>query len=80
MNRTLLLAGVAATLFAVNANAMDFDQYISAKGAFVKMENDADVNSHYSFSGMNHHYIRFWTINIKMMFGELDWLMERQLP
>lgn len=47
MNRTLLLAGVAATLFAVNANAMDFDQYISAKGAFVKMENDADVNSHY---------------------------------
>lgn len=56
MNRTLLLAGVAATLFAVNANAMDFDQYISAKGAFVKMENDADVNSHYSFSGMNHHY------------------------
>ena len=30
MNRTLLLAGVAATLFAVNANAMDFDQYISA--------------------------------------------------
>lgn len=56
MNRTLLLVGVAATLFAVNANAMDFDQYISAKGAFVKMENDADVNSHYSFSGMNHHY------------------------
>lgn len=56
MNRTLLLAGVAATLFAVNANAMDFDQYISAKGAFVKMENDADVNSHYSFSGMKHHY------------------------
>lgn len=65
MNRTLLLAGVAATLFAVNANAMDFDQYISAKGAFVKMENDADVNSHYSFSGMKHHY---------------NWLMERQLP
>lgn len=80
MNRTLLLAGVAATLFAVNANAMDFDQYISAKGAFVKMENDADVNSHYSFSGMITTIIRFWTINIKMMFGELDWLMERQLP
>lgn len=56
MNKTLLLAGIATTLLAANANAFEFNQYISAKGAFVKMENDADINSHYSFSGTNHHY------------------------
>ena len=55
MNKTLLLAGVAA-VFAVNANAAELNPYVSAKAAFVKMENDTNVNSHYSFSGANHHY------------------------
>ena len=43
MNKTLLLAGVATALFAFNANAMDFNQYVSAKGAFVKMKNDTSA-------------------------------------
>lgn len=55
MNKTLLLAGVTA-LFATNANAFEFNPYVSAKAAFVKMENDATLDSHYSFSGKNHHY------------------------
>ena len=47
MNKTLLLAGVATTLFAVNASALEFNPYVSAKAAFVKMENDAKVDSSY---------------------------------
>lgn len=47
MNKTLLLAGVAA-LFATNANAFEFNQYVSAKGAFVKMENDSNVDTTYT--------------------------------
>lgn len=65
MNKTLLLAGVASALFAFNANAMDFNQYVSAKGAFIKMKNDAGVNSHYSFSGKNHHYNKILDNNHK---------------
>ena len=55
MNKTLLLAGVAACLVASNANAMDFNPYVSAKAAFVKMENDANVNSDYSSGGQTHY-------------------------
>lgn len=53
MNKTLLLAGIATTLFAANANAIEFNQYVSAKGAFVKMENDANADSHYFYK--NHY-------------------------
>lgn len=53
MNKTLLLAGVAA-VFATNAEAVELNSYVSAKAAFVKMENEANVNSDYSFSGKNH--------------------------
>ena len=51
MNKILLLTGIATTLFAVNANAVELNPYVSAKAAFVKMANDANVNSDYSFSG-----------------------------
>lgn len=54
MNKTLLLAGVAA-VFAVNAQATELNPYVSAKAAFVKMENDASVASDYSFSGQMHY-------------------------
>ena len=41
MNKTLLLAGVAACLFATNANALDFQQYVSVKGIYSDMSNEA---------------------------------------
>lgn len=40
MNKTLLLAGVAC-LFAAQANANDFNQYVSAKVSRTQMQNDA---------------------------------------
>ena len=55
MNKTLLLAGIATSLLAANANAVELNPYVSAKAAFVKMENDANVNSDYSFGGTTHH-------------------------
>lgn len=54
MNKTLLLAGVAA-VFAANAQAAELNPYVSAKAAFVKMENDASVASDYSFGGQTHY-------------------------
>ena len=65
MNKTLLLAGVATALFAFNENAMDFNQYVSAKGAFVKMKNDTFVDSDYSFGGVTHHYNKILDNNHK---------------
>ena len=41
MNKTLLLAGVAACFFAANANALDFHQYVSVKGTYNDMSNEA---------------------------------------
>lgn len=55
MNKTLLLAGVATALFAANANAVELNPYVSVKAAFVKMENDAKVDSDYSFGGQTHY-------------------------
>ena len=40
MNKTLLLAGVAACLFAANANAIELKQYMSAKLTYSDMSND----------------------------------------
>ena len=40
MNKTLLLAGVAAFLFASNANALDFNQYVSGKVTFSDASHD----------------------------------------
>ena len=54
MSKTLLLAGIATSLLAANANAVELNPYVSAKAAFVKMENDANVNSDYSYSGRYH--------------------------
>ncbi len=56
MNKILLSASIATALFALNANAIELNQYVSTKAAFVRMENDAYANSHYSYSGINHHY------------------------
>lgn len=55
MNKTLLLAGVAFSVAAFNANAVELNPYVSAKAAFVKMQNDANVNSDYSSSGVTHY-------------------------
>ena len=41
MNKTLLLACVAC-LFATQANAADFQQYVSTKLSRTQMQNDAD--------------------------------------
>ena len=40
MNKTVLLAGVASALFAVNANAIEFTPYVSGKITYSKMEYD----------------------------------------
>jgi len=40
MNKTLLLAGVAACLFAANANAVELNQYVSGKLTYSDMSND----------------------------------------
>ena len=45
MNKTLLLAGVAACLFAANANAIELKQYMSAKLTYSDMSNDVNVSS-----------------------------------
>ena len=55
MNKTLLLAGIATTLLAANANAVEYTPYVSAKAAFVRMNNDASVTSDYSAKGVTHH-------------------------
>ena len=39
MNKILLMAGVATVLFATNANALDFQQYVSVKGTYNDMSN-----------------------------------------
>ena len=39
MNKTLLLAGVAACLFAANANAVELKQYVSGKLTYSDMSN-----------------------------------------
>ena len=50
MNKTLLLAGVAACLFAANANAIELKQYMSAKLTYSDMSNDVNVSTDgYSF-------------------------------
>lgn len=59
MNKTLLLASVATALFAANANAVELNPYVSAKAAFVKMKNDANVVSDYSASGVTHYQNSF---------------------
>ena len=59
MNKTLLLAGIATTLLAANANAIELNPYVSAKAAFVKMGNDANVDSDYSFGGQTHYQNTF---------------------
>lgn len=41
MNKILLLAGVVVSLFATNASAGDFNQYVSNKLARTQMRNDA---------------------------------------
>jgi outer membrane autotransporter protein len=40
MNKMLLLAGVAAGLFAANAQALEFTPYVGAKVKYVDMSND----------------------------------------
>ena len=55
MNKTLLLACIATTLFAANAGAVEFNPYVSAKAAFAKMKNDAAVDSDYSFGKQTHY-------------------------
>lgn len=40
MNKTLLLAGVAACLFTANANAVELKQYVSGKLTYSDMSND----------------------------------------
>lgn len=40
MNKTLLLAGVATALFAFNANAMDFNPYVSGKLTYGEVNVD----------------------------------------
>ena len=40
MKKTLLMAGVATALFAVNANAFDYNQYVSAKLTYAFASHD----------------------------------------
>lgn len=56
MNKTLLLATIASTALAFGAQAAEFNPYISAKGAFVRMQDKAKVDSDYSYSGVTHYY------------------------
>lgn len=43
MNKTLLLAGVAACLFSANAHAFDVNPYVSAKLRYSMMDNELKV-------------------------------------
>lgn len=45
MNKTLLLAGVAACLFAANANAVEFNQYVSGKLTYSDASHDVKWDS-----------------------------------
>ena len=42
MKKTLLLATIATSIFALNANAMDFNPYVSAKLKYAVMDNSVD--------------------------------------
>lgn len=43
MNKILFLSGVAAGLFAANANAGELTPYVGAKFRYVNMSNEADL-------------------------------------
>ena len=45
MNKTLLLAGVAATLLAANVNAAELNTYVSGKLRYADMSNDVNDTS-----------------------------------
>lgn len=45
MNKTLLLAGVAATLLAANVNAAELNTYVSGKLRYADMSNDVNDSS-----------------------------------
>ena len=47
MNKTLLLAGVTACLFATNAMALDLQQYVSVKASYSDMSNEAKTSETY---------------------------------
>ena len=54
MNKALLLAGVAACLFAANANAFETKPYVSAKLRYSMMDNElklTDEDGSWEFSG-----------------------------
>ena len=48
MNKTLLLAGVAVSLFAANANAADLQQYVSAKLTYSDASHDVKWTDTYT--------------------------------
>lgn len=51
MNKTLLLAGVAACLFAANANAVELNQYVSGKLTYSDASHDVKWDSEDSEAG-----------------------------
>ena len=48
MNKTLLLASVATALFAISANATDFNPYVSAKAAWLKTQDNVKTHILYT--------------------------------
>ena len=51
MKKTLLLAGVATFIFAANANAFDFNQYVSAKVNYAFASHDVDYTNLWASGG-----------------------------
>ena len=55
MKKIVLLSGVSAALLSLNANAMEFNPYVSLKGSIAQIQNDTNAFSDYSYGGVTHH-------------------------
>lgn len=56
MKKTILMAGIAISLFAFNANALDFNPYVSVKATYTDLKADLNYKSTYFFETESQSY------------------------
>lgn len=67
MNKTLLLAGVAACLFAANANAVELNQYVSGKLTYSDASHDVNGITKMVKLENRNSAIMFWVVVLLMV-------------
>ncbi len=56
MKKTILMAGIAISLFAFNANALDFNPYVSVKATYTDLKADLNYKSTWFFETESQSY------------------------